>query len=58
MGSLAKPSGYSGTPLAKKPGIKPGFKIRLINEPAYYFDLFTDMPGDMQLVETMPKKRT
>jgi hypothetical protein len=30
-------TGYSGTPLAKKLGIKPAFKIRLINEPDYYF---------------------
>ena len=39
-----KQSGYSGTPLAKKLGYKEGFKIRLVNEPDYYFDLFTDMP--------------
>ncbi len=37
-------TGYSGTPLAKKLGIKEGFTIRLVNIPAYYFDLFTDMP--------------
>ena len=42
-----KPSGYSGTPLAKKLGIKAGFKIRLINQPEYYFDLFTDMPEEV-----------
>lgn len=38
------PAGYSGTPLAKKLGIKPGFKILLENEPDYYFDLFDDLP--------------
>ena len=37
-------SGYSGTPLAKKPGIKNGSLIRLVNQPEYYFDLFDDMP--------------
>ena len=42
-----KPSGYSGTPLAKKLGIKTGYKIRLINQPEYYFDLFMDMPDDV-----------
>jgi len=42
-----KPAGYSGTPLAKKLGIKPGFDIKLINAPEYYFDLFTDLPGDI-----------
>ena len=43
-------SGYSTTPLAKKLGIKAGFKIKLINAPSYYFHLFTDMPADIQEV--------
>jgi len=40
----AKPAGYSGTPLAKKLGIKAGFAMRLVNAPTYYFGLFTDLP--------------
>ena len=32
-------SGYSGTPLLKKLGIRPGMKILLVNEPAGYFQL-------------------
>ena len=44
-------AGYSGTPLAKKLGIKEGFKIRLINQPEYYFDLFTDMPANITLLK-------
>jgi hypothetical protein len=40
-------AGYSGTPLAKKLGIKEGFKIRLVNQPDYYFNLFTDMPENI-----------
>ena len=32
-------AGYSGTPLLKKLGIKPGMKILLLNEPANYADL-------------------
>jgi len=43
-------AGYSGTPLAKKLGIKEGYKIRLINQPGYYFDLFTDLPIDLQIL--------
>jgi hypothetical protein len=43
-------SGYSGTPLAKKLGIKEGFKVRLSNQPTYYFDLFTDMPENVQFL--------
>lgn len=41
-------AGYSGTPLAKKLGIKAGFKLRLINAPEYYMDLFhDDIPHDL-----------
>jgi hypothetical protein len=36
-------SGYSGTPLMKKLGIKDGLTIRLINPPAYYSDLFENL---------------
>ena len=32
-------AGYSGTPLIKKLGIKPGTKMLLINEPGNYFEL-------------------
>lgn len=40
-------AGYSGTPLAKKLGIKDGFHISLINAPEYYMDLFTDLPANL-----------
>jgi hypothetical protein len=33
------PAGYSGTPLMKKLGIKPGYKLVLINQPENYFEL-------------------
>jgi hypothetical protein len=49
--------GYSATPLAKKLGIKPGFKMRLINAPDHYFDLFTDMPSDVQLLNDKKSKK-
>ncbi len=42
-----QPAGYSGTPLSKKLGIKTGFTVKLVNAPDYYFDLFTDLPGDL-----------
>ncbi len=35
-------SGYSGTPLIKKLGIKEEMKIRLINAPDNYFDLLEE----------------
>ncbi|MFB9844679.1 DUF3052 family protein [Mucilaginibacter ginsenosidivorans] len=40
-------AGYSGTPLAKKLGIKDGFHISLINAPDYYLDLFSDLPPNL-----------
>lgn len=45
-----KPASYSGTPLAKKLGIKSGFKVRFINEPKNYFDLFSDLPSDLSRI--------
>jgi hypothetical protein len=50
-------AGYSGTPLAKKLGIRDGFIIRLINRPEHYFDLFTDLPGDLILTDDAKKKK-
>ena len=44
-------SGYPGTPLVKKLGIKEGFKIWLVNEPANYFDLLADMPQNVVLLK-------
>mgnify|MGYP003672711550 CR=1 FL=1 len=41
-----KTAGYSRTPLAKKLGIKKGFKIRLVNPPDNYFKLFIDFPPE------------
>lgn len=52
-----KPSGYSGTPLAKKLGIKSGFRMRLINQPEYYFELFTDMPDDITILTDKKAKK-
>jgi hypothetical protein len=48
---MIAPSGYSGTPLAKKLGIKSGFNIRLINAPEHYLSLFTDLPTDICFID-------
>ncbi|SHI39834.1 DUF3052 family protein [Aquimarina spongiae] len=40
-------AGYSGTPLAKKLGIKKGNAILLYNTPKYYYKLFADFPEDV-----------
>jgi len=50
------PSGYSGTPLAKKLGIKDGFRISVINEPDHYYSLFEDMPPDVDIVHNLKTK--
>lgn len=52
-----KQSGYSGTPLAKKLGIKPGFKIRLANQPDHYYDLFSDLPADFKELNEIKIKK-
>jgi hypothetical protein len=44
-------AGYSGTPLAKKLGIKDGFTIKLINAPKYYFKLFSDFPANTKIIK-------
>ncbi len=44
-----KLTGYSGTPLIKKLGIKQGFKIYIINSPEYYFSLLTGLPDQIEI---------
>jgi hypothetical protein len=43
-------AGYSGTPLAKKLGIKDGSRIALFHQPEYYFQLFTDFPENVEVI--------
>lgn len=42
-------AGYSGTPLAKKLGIKPGHTVATVNEPDEFRTLLVDLPDDVQL---------
>ncbi|MEZ5015994.1 MAG: hypothetical protein R2800_03015 [Flavipsychrobacter sp.] len=44
-------AGYSGTPLAKKLGIKEGHNIKLIGIPDNYYDLFDNFPVDIKCEE-------
>lgn len=46
-------SGYSGTPLCKKLGIKPGFKLYLIDQPADYLDLLGELPDGLIFMDTL-----
>ena len=52
-----KTSGYSGTPLAKKLGLKNGFKVSFINAPTDYFSYFSDLPKDLiEITDNSQKK--
>lgn len=42
-------AGYSGTPLAKKLGIKPGHTVATVNEPDEFRPLLVDLPDDVDL---------
>jgi Protein of unknown function (DUF3052) len=44
-------AGYSGTPLAKKLGIKESTVIRLVNPPDDYVTFFNDIPTDVTFTE-------
>lgn len=52
-----KSSGYSGTPLAKKLGIKDGFIIKIVNQPKAYYQLFTDLPPNLKTIEDSTTKK-
>ena len=41
------PAGYSGTPLIRKLGIRPGMRLRFINEPEHYRALLGTLPDDL-----------
>lgn len=49
-GRVDQPAGYSGTPLWKKLGFKPGMKVCVMNAPAHYAEL-TDGPNDWIMVK-------
>ena len=48
-------AGYSGTPLAKKLGIKAGFTVFASGAPADYASLLAPLPGDVKFVNKLTK---
>jgi len=46
-------AGYSGTPLAKKLGIKEGFRVRVKNAPADYDELVRPLPDGVEVSRTI-----
>ncbi len=49
------PAGYSGTPLAKKLGIKPGFRVLTVGAPPNYRALLAPVPEGVSI---SPKARS
>ena len=48
-------AGYSGTPLAKKLGLKPGTKLYVIAAPKDYAALLAPLPADVSILTKPPK---
>ena len=46
------PAGYSGTPLAKKLGIKEGFVVLGVNPPDNFIDLLKPLPNGVVIVRS------
>lgn len=44
------PAGYSGTPLTKKLGLKPGQRARFVGEPDHYRKLLGRLPDAVKVV--------
>ncbi|MEM7186086.1 MAG: DUF3052 domain-containing protein [Bacteroidota bacterium] len=44
-------AGYSGTPLARKLGIKEGSSIQVFNAPKRYQDFFEEFPSNVQWIK-------
>lgn len=49
-------AGYSGTPLAKKLGIKPGFSLVLVEAPGGFENLLEGLPDDVEPVRGLKGK--
>jgi hypothetical protein len=47
------PAGYSGTPLAKKLGIKVGSLVLAVNPPAHYLELVAPLPAGVVLASRL-----
>lgn len=47
-GPMSKAAGYSGTPLARKLGINPGFRVALVDAPDNYLQLVSPLPDGVE----------
>jgi len=46
-------AGYSGTPLPRKLGVKPGQRIAWLSAPRHFDDLVGDLPGGVTLLRAL-----
>jgi hypothetical protein len=46
-------AGYSKTPLVKKLGLKPGFRLILLNAPQNYRQILGDLPENVTIADTL-----
>jgi hypothetical protein len=49
-------AGYSGTPLLKKLGIKPGYSLYIGNPPEKYFDWLNPLPEDIMVKQRITRE--
>ena len=49
-------AGYSGTPLVKKLGIKPTYKVYMNNAPENYFDWISPLPDKVVVLSRLQKE--
>lgn len=50
MATNPQPAGYSGTPLPKKLGIKPGHRVRFVGAPPEFADALGELPAPLDIV--------
>ena len=53
---MQRSAGYSGTPLPKKLGFKPGAAIVVIGQPKNYAELVSPLPSGARIVSRLPKQ--
>ena len=46
-------AGYSGTPLQKKLGLKPGYRIYILQPPEGYFKWISPLPADVEVLKKL-----
>lgn len=51
------PVGYSGKPLIKKLGVKPGITMLPVHEPNHYFEMLGELPPDVAVLKSKEEKK-